>query len=88
MRREATYVAREILAANSKMQVDLACKKVLSSKIILAWMMRRLLEQYRNYAEEEIAEKFIDGASIELYERVVPGFTNLEEVAATENTVV
>lgn len=85
MKREATYVAREILAADSKMQVDLACKRVLSSKIILAWMMRRLMEQYRNYTEEEIAEKFIDDASIELFESVTPGLTNLVEAATTEN---
>jgi len=40
MRQENTYVAAEISAAGSELQTDLACKRVLASKEILARILQ------------------------------------------------
>ena len=39
---------------------DAACKRLLSEKIILAWIMKNCLEEYRDCEVEEIAEKYIE----------------------------
>lgn len=39
MKQESTYVAAEISAADSEMQTDLACKRVLAAKEILSRIM-------------------------------------------------
>ena len=46
---------------NEKAQYDAACKRLLSEKIILAWIMKECLEEYRDYDVKEIVEKYIEG---------------------------
>ncbi len=55
-----TTVARSMTLAENKAQYDAACKKLLSEKIILAWMMRDCVEEFRGMPAEEIAEKYIE----------------------------
>ena len=58
----ATAIAQDIHATEGKSSYDEACKKLLSNKIILAWIMKSCIEEYRDIAAEEIAEKYIEGS--------------------------
>lgn len=56
-----TTIAKNIRVANEKADYDAACKRLLSEKIILAWIMKNCLEEYRNCDIDEITEKYIEG---------------------------
>ena len=56
-----TPIADDIHATNQNAQYDAACKRLLSQKIILAWIMKSCLEEYRDCDVKEIAEKYIEG---------------------------
>ncbi len=47
--------------ADTNARYDAACKRVLSEKYILAWIMKSCLEEYRDCNVREIAEKYIEG---------------------------
>jgi len=57
---EAT-IAQSIRASDSKARYDAACKKLLSEKIILAWIMKSCLDEYRDCDIKEIVEQYIEG---------------------------
>ena len=48
-------------AAELRAKLDNACKKILSERIILAWIMKSCLEEYKDIDVKEIAEKYIEG---------------------------
>ena len=54
-------LAKNITAAGDKAAYDTACKRLLANKVILAWIMKSCLEEYRGFHVEEIAEKYIEG---------------------------
>ena len=54
-------LAKNITAAGEKAAYDAACKRLLANKIILAWIMKSCLEEYKTYSIHEIAEKYIEG---------------------------
>ena len=54
-------LAKNISAAGDKAAYDTACKRLLANKIILAWIMKSCLEEYRGSDVNEIAEKYIEG---------------------------
>ena len=54
-------LAKNITAAGDKAAYDTACKRLLANKVILAWIMKSCLEEYRNFEVNEIAEKYIEG---------------------------
>lgn len=56
-----TTIAKNIRITNDKASYDAACKKLLSEKIILAWIMKHCLEEYRDFDVDKIAEKYIEG---------------------------
>lgn len=56
-----TTIAQTINEANEKIRYDEACKKLLSEKIILAWIMKTCLEEYKNLAVWKIASGYIEG---------------------------
>lgn len=56
-----TTIVQGMRAAEEKAQYDAACKRLLSEKIILAWIMKHCLEEYRHCDVKEIAEKYIEG---------------------------
>ena len=56
-----TTIARSIRATDERTRYDAACKRLLSEKIILAWIMKSCLEEYRDCTVEEIAERYIEG---------------------------
>lgn len=41
--------------------IDAACKRLLANKIILAWIMKSCVEEYRDCTIQDIAEKYIEG---------------------------
>lgn len=56
-----TPEAEGIRFTERKAQYDAACKRVLSEKIFLAWIMKSCLEEYKEYDVREIAAKYIEG---------------------------
>lgn len=60
MKTEST-LAKMISTAGEKAAYDRACKRLLANKIILAWIMKSCLEEYRDCGIPEIASKYIEG---------------------------
>ena len=60
MKAEST-LSKMISTAGEKAAYDNACKRLLASKIILAWIMKSCLEEYRDCEISEIASKYIEG---------------------------
>ena len=60
MKTEST-LAKMISTAGEKAAYDRACKRLLANKIILAWIMKSCLEEYRDCEISEIALKYIEG---------------------------
>ena len=56
-----TTLSQTIRTAGSNSDYDSACKRLLSEKIILAWIMKNCLEEYRECSISEIIEKYIEG---------------------------
>lgn len=54
-------LARNISASGNRAALDEACKKLLANKIILAWIMKSCMIEYKDCTVEEIAEKYIEG---------------------------
>ena len=59
MEMEST-VSKDLSEDEAKAQYDKYCKKVLSEKIFLAWIMKECLEEYKDVTREEIAAKYIE----------------------------
>ena len=55
-------LAKNITAAGEKATYDAACKRLLANKIILAWIMKSCLEEYKEFSINDIAEKYIEAA--------------------------
>lgn len=43
-------LAKSITVAGEKAAYDAACKRLLANKIILAWIMKSCLEEYKDYS--------------------------------------
>lgn len=91
-----TTIAKNIRVADEKANYDAACKRLLSEKIILAWIMKSCLEEYRHYDVNDIAEKYIDEQPKVAEIAVAPDETNIpsmihgignQDAAITEGTV-
>ena len=88
-------LAKEIYSAGEqKALYDAACKRLLSEKEILAWIMKSCLEEYRDCDVKEIAERYIESAPQVGTEPVAPdeaprihGMGN-EDATLREGTVV
>ena len=90
-----TTIAKNIRIADDKAKYDSACKRLLSEKIILAWIMKNCLEEYSNYDVNEIAEKYIEDipqigeiavAPDETNTTLIHG-VNTEDSSMTEGTI-
>ena len=91
-----TPIAEEIRIIDKNAQLDAACKRVLAIKIILAWIMKSCLEEFRDFDVNEIAEKYIEGEPTISKIAVSPDETNagqrihgigIEDATLTEGTV-
>ena len=91
-----TTLAKNLGVADEKAGYDAACKRLLSEKIILAWIMKNCLEEYRDCDADEIARKYIEGTpqvgevAVALdesnYASMIQGAGN-EDTSLTEGTV-
>ena len=55
-------LAKELYSIEEQQaRYDAVCKRLLSEKIILAWIMKSCLEEYRECSVNEIAEQYIEG---------------------------
>ena len=54
-----TTLSQTIRTAGSNSDYDSACKRLLSEKIILAWIMKNCLEEYRECSISEIIENIL-----------------------------
>lgn len=80
-----TPIAEDIHATDQNAQYDAACKRLLSQKIILAWIMKSCLEEYRDCDVKEIAEKYIEGQPQMSEVAVAPDETNATKVRGISN---
>lgn len=80
-----TPIAEDIRITDQNAQYDNACKKLLSEKIILAWIMKSCLDEYQNCDVKEIAEKYIEGTPQVSEVAVAPGETNATKVRGIGN---
>lgn len=80
-----TPIADDIHATIKIAQYDAACKKILSEKIILAWIMKSCLEEYRDCDVKEIAEKYIKGTPQVSEVAIAPGETNATKIQGMSN---
>ena len=90
-----TPIAEDIHIAAENTRLDASCKRLLSEKSILAWIMKSCLEEYRDCAVKDIAEKYIEGQPEVGVVPVAPDETNAarirgihsEDASLTEGTV-
>lgn len=91
-----TPIAEGIRITDKNAQLDAACKRLLAIKIILAWIMKSCLKEYRDFDVNEIAEKYIEGEPAISKVAVAPDVTNAaqrvhgigsEDTSLTEGTV-
>lgn len=90
-----TIIAKNIQIADDKAKYDAACKSLLSEKMILAWIMKSCLEEYKNCEIQVIAEQYIEGTPQVANVAVLPNETkpsmirgmNTEDSSITEETV-
>ena len=84
--------------ARSHADYDAACKRLLSEKVILAWIMKNCLKEYRNCSIQEIMDNYIEGEPQIAKIPVTPDETNIvtnsmikglstEDKTITEGTV-
>ena len=74
-------LSKMLSTAGEKAAYDNACKKLLSNKIILAWIMKSCLQEYRECTIQEIAEKYIEG---DLYVSEIPIYLDEETTGLRE----
>lgn len=59
--RAENILAKNISSTGDKASYDAACKRLLANKVILAWIMKSCLEEYRECGIQEIVEQYIEG---------------------------
>ena len=77
--RQDTYTAQAVKAAEDKINNDKACKKILASREILAYILKGVVPEYAECGLEEIAEQYIEPNEIFGTVPVAPGLTGKRE---------
>ena len=80
-----TPIAEDIRVTDQNSQYDAACRRLLSDKTILAWIMKSCLAEYRDCDIKEIAEKYIEGTSQVHEVPVMPDETNAAKIRGVSN---
>ena len=72
-------LSASVSAARNRAAYDAACKRLLSEKIVLAWILKRCAKEFQDYDASEIAERFIEGqpqvSSVPLAGSVIQGLS-------------
>ena len=91
-----TTISKNIRIADDRAKYDAACKQLLSEKIILAWIIKSCVEEFRDCDVKDIAYKYIEGEPQVSEVPVAPDETNAatvihgigtEDATQTEGTV-
>ena len=85
MAERKTHLAHSIVQTDVKARYDAACKKLLSHKIILAWIMKSCLAEYKNLDVAQIAANYIEGAPQIAEIGVHPDETNHQNYTTDRN---
>lgn len=80
-----TPVAEDIRITDQNAQYDAACRRLLSNRAILAWIMKSCLDEYRDCDVKEIAEKYIEGTPHVHEVPVMPDETNAAKIRGVSN---
>ena len=80
-----TPIAEDIHITDDNAKLDASCKRLLSEKSILAWIMKSCLEEYRDCDVKDIAEKYIEGQPEVSVVPVAPDETNAARVRGIHN---
>ena len=85
---------KTVAASSDKQKYDAACKRLLSEKIILAWIMKNTIKEYASYTVQEIADNYIEGTPQVGEIPVLPDETNsritgtgVEDITITEGSI-
>lgn len=80
-----TPVAEDIRITDQNARYDAACRRLLSNRAILAWIMKSCLAEYRDCDIKEIAEKYIEGTPQVHEVPVMPDETNAAKIRGVSN---
>ena len=80
-----TPIAEDIHITDDNAKLDASCKRLLSEKSILAWIMKSCLEEYRDCDVKDIAEKYIEGQPEVGVTPVAPDETNTARIRGIHN---
>lgn len=58
---QETTLGQRFRVLDDRAKLDAACKRLLSEKILLGWIMKSCLNEFKDCTPEEIAEKYIEG---------------------------
>lgn len=92
---QSTTLDTTLHVAGAYPEADASCKRVLSDKHILAWIMRECVAEYKDIPANEIADKYITGqprvGSVPVYPNqtnttLIQG-SNTEDSSINEGTV-
>lgn len=81
-----TTISKDIRIAKDKAGYDASCRRLLSEKYILAWIMKSCMDEYKNCDVKDIAEKYIEGTPQISEVLVAPDETNASVIHG-ENTI-
>ena len=90
-----TTLAKVIEVADDKVKYDAVCKRLLSEKYILAWIMKCCMKEFASYSIQEIVSHYISGTPQISEVSISPDETNssridgtgLEDTTITEGTI-
>ena len=93
---QETKLAADLETAAEKAKYDAACRQLLSEKVILAWIMKATMEEFKDCSIDEICREYIIGtpkvASVPVHpdESVTSKIsqTGVEDVTMTEGKIV
>lgn len=82
---EQTPLSKSIHVSDGEVQYDAACKRLLSQKSILAWILKECVEEYRDYSIDDIRDKYIEGNPQISTIPVAPDESNLPQIHGDTN---
>lgn len=88
-------LSKSINTTDKLAEYDASCKRLLSNKSILAWILKECLEEYKGCTVDEISQKYIEGepeigeTAVHIDEIVTDNIegSNTEDSSVTEGTV-
>ena len=80
-----TTISKSIRTADDRANYDAACKRLLSEKIILAWIVKSCVEEFRDCDVKDIASRYIEGEPQVSEVPVMPDETNASKIRGVSN---